>query len=387
MFPSDNTEIPEGTVVSLTGEGPKVEPSKRAGDEYMIGVVTQTTGVEVSNGTFDGVRVAIAGRVSVRVSAANGIIHVGDYLTSSGVDGVAIKANVGSPIIGRALSEYDGEEEGNVVLFLSSMAPWGGNSVLTAADASTSTEDRVVVSGKLLLSGGLEIEQVGSSENLSALFTENMIFANAKIQTDTVGFATVEANNQAVSVKFSEPYLYEPAVNVTINLMSGDSRMEQIFGSDVRYIVTNKSPEGFTISLNKVTEVAIPFAWMSLAVRQDKTEKHQEGVVTGGEEEAEDSGGVGSEQQAEGEGEEVEEEVAETELSEETIEEVAPIEVVPEPEVVIEELPTEAVTAPTPDIVVEPEPEPIVVSELISESETAPEAEMPSEPVVEESVQ
>ncbi|MBI2550762.1 hypothetical protein HYV73_00235 [Candidatus Uhrbacteria bacterium] len=278
MFPSDNTEIPEGTIVSLTGEGPKVEPSKLAADDLMVGVVTKTSGVEVSNGTFDGVRVAITGRVSVRASAANGIIHVGDYLTSSGKNGVAVKAGVGSPIIGRAMSEYDGEGEGNVVLFLSASAPWGGTSALVSS--ATEAEGSLVVSGSLLLGGGLELDQVGSATSPETIVYGDLLFGKAAANIDTAGFAAVAQGQRSVRVDFAEPYLHDPSVNITLSLESGDMGMDSIFGSGLRYIVTNKSKLGFNISIDVDAPQELNFSWIALAVKDGNISRNN-GITNG----------------------------------------------------------------------------------------------------------
>ncbi len=50
---------------------------------------------------------ALAGRVPVKVSSENGPIQIGDYLTSSSVPGVAMKATRPGPTIGKALQAYD----------------------------------------------------------------------------------------------------------------------------------------------------------------------------------------------------------------------------------------------------------------------------------------
>lgn len=55
--------------------------------------------------------IAIAGRVAVKVSLENGPIAVGDFLTSSSVPGVAMRAGRPGRIIGRALERFDGSRQ------------------------------------------------------------------------------------------------------------------------------------------------------------------------------------------------------------------------------------------------------------------------------------
>ncbi|MCA9367940.1 hypothetical protein KC887_06805, partial [Candidatus Kaiserbacteria bacterium] len=51
---------------------------------------------------------ALSGRVPVRLSTENGLIAVGDALTLSSIPGVAMKADSGDYIVGRALEAFDG---------------------------------------------------------------------------------------------------------------------------------------------------------------------------------------------------------------------------------------------------------------------------------------
>jgi hypothetical protein len=52
--------------------------------------------------------VALAGRTPVKISLENGPIEIGDFLTSSSVPGVAMKATGAGRVIGRALEPFDG---------------------------------------------------------------------------------------------------------------------------------------------------------------------------------------------------------------------------------------------------------------------------------------
>ena len=51
----------------------------------------------------------------VKVVTENGTIKIGDYLTASSTPGVAMKST-GGPVIGQAMSEYDGVGTGMVVV-------------------------------------------------------------------------------------------------------------------------------------------------------------------------------------------------------------------------------------------------------------------------------
>ena len=65
--------------------------------------------------------VALAGRIPVNVSSSSGPIVAGDYLTSSDVPGLAMKATKAGMVVGQALSSYDGTGTPKVMLFIKNM--------------------------------------------------------------------------------------------------------------------------------------------------------------------------------------------------------------------------------------------------------------------------
>jgi len=86
-------------------------------DPSMAGVVTKTPAV-----AFDTVEpregyvpVVTSGKAYVRVSAREGGIAQGDYLTSSDIAGVAVKAKKSGYVLGTALQEYTGSEVGVIL--------------------------------------------------------------------------------------------------------------------------------------------------------------------------------------------------------------------------------------------------------------------------------
>jgi hypothetical protein len=62
--------------------------------------------------------VALTGRVLVKVSAENGPIKIGDYLTASSLPGVAMKATAAGKTIGMALENFDSPGVGQVMMFV-----------------------------------------------------------------------------------------------------------------------------------------------------------------------------------------------------------------------------------------------------------------------------
>ncbi|MFZ2202478.1 MAG: hypothetical protein WAV56_03715, partial [Microgenomates group bacterium] len=111
----------EGTVVS-------VEPAIRNGvrestsayDRSVVGIVSTKPGLVLGDNDGTGATnlVALSGRVPVKVTTENGPIRAGDYLTSSSIPGVAMKATKAGAIIGTAMMGFDGPGEGTVLVFV-----------------------------------------------------------------------------------------------------------------------------------------------------------------------------------------------------------------------------------------------------------------------------
>jgi hypothetical protein len=64
------------------------------------------------------VPIALNGRVKVKVSSINGNIKPGDYITSSSMPGVGMKANKAGKVIGIALNEYNNTDPNEIGLIL-----------------------------------------------------------------------------------------------------------------------------------------------------------------------------------------------------------------------------------------------------------------------------
>ena len=94
-------------------------------DSKMVGIVSQyAEDANAANGykkSDDYHAVAVAGRVPVNVSTENGPIVQGDFLTSSSIPGVAMKASKSGEVIGTATQAYDNPDPtaiGSIVVFV-----------------------------------------------------------------------------------------------------------------------------------------------------------------------------------------------------------------------------------------------------------------------------
>ncbi len=123
-----------GTVVSIDPEIPtQVIKSSGVDDATVLGVVSTRPGLILGDskspapGTIP-TFIALSGRVPVMVSAENGPIKIGDYLTNSSLPGMAMRAQNNNHILGQALSAFDGDTVGQVLMFVKNFTI-GGDSV------------------------------------------------------------------------------------------------------------------------------------------------------------------------------------------------------------------------------------------------------------------
>jgi hypothetical protein len=127
--PGDLVRIKSGALENLGGilldgnyitEKYLVEKTTKLYDPLMIGVISKSPAMTLGEGGENKRPVALVGKVPVKVTTKNGEIKIGDYLTSSDIPGVAMKATKPGRVIGIALESYSGppDQIGWVTVFL-----------------------------------------------------------------------------------------------------------------------------------------------------------------------------------------------------------------------------------------------------------------------------
>ncbi len=113
IYSTTDSTLGAGDVVSIDSNlTAGVKKTQKAYDPDTVGIISTTPSIITGNNEDPGSRsvlVALAGRVPVKVSTENGVIKSGDYLTSSSVPGVAMKATKFGPMVGQALVGFDGD--------------------------------------------------------------------------------------------------------------------------------------------------------------------------------------------------------------------------------------------------------------------------------------
>ncbi len=112
-YPTLDGSIEAGDILSVDQVNiGYVQKSSKAYDSTILGIYSEKPGFRLSQlgSQLSGSRavpVALAGRVPVKVSAEAGPINKGDYLTSSSLPGIAMKANRAGQALGKALEDFD----------------------------------------------------------------------------------------------------------------------------------------------------------------------------------------------------------------------------------------------------------------------------------------
>jgi hypothetical protein len=121
VYYTDDGSINKGDIVALSGNGvSQVEKTSSPYDAKAIWIISTKPGIVVgeADGSWKAVIVWLAGRVPVKVTTKNGEIRPGDYITSSDIPWVGMKANEPGRVIGKALTTYVWAEIGTVMVFI-----------------------------------------------------------------------------------------------------------------------------------------------------------------------------------------------------------------------------------------------------------------------------
>lgn len=103
----DDAEAVDGDVLCYSGE--KIVRCTQEYQVDMYGVYTSDSALALEEG--GGKLMMDAGKAAVKVSAENGAIKKGDFLTSSKRAGIAVKATKSGNILGVALEDYSSEDK------------------------------------------------------------------------------------------------------------------------------------------------------------------------------------------------------------------------------------------------------------------------------------
>lgn len=105
FLPVEGKDMKDGAIVSSIGGRYKL--SSKEYDQQMIGVVSQNAAVVFQLESQNQTPVLSNGNAFVLVSGANGAIKKGDLITSSGSEGIGMKATKSGYVVGSALEDFN----------------------------------------------------------------------------------------------------------------------------------------------------------------------------------------------------------------------------------------------------------------------------------------
>jgi hypothetical protein len=128
---------------------PAIAKTGKSYDSGVMGVISTSPSIGLGGGynkLSSGAEtrpVVLAGRTSVKVSLENGFIEVGDFLVSSSMSGVAMKASKSGRVIGQALESFDGNITECDISFVKKIKEKEGSEKNNAGNNNNSKEETV----------------------------------------------------------------------------------------------------------------------------------------------------------------------------------------------------------------------------------------------------
>jgi excisionase family DNA binding protein len=305
-------DVEAGQVLGISDSNILV-PTETEYAANLAGVASTSPGMILGNPDSGDIKLALTGRVPVKIASDSAAILPGDTLTSSSQTGRAMKATKAGPTLGKALEAWDPANPTDSILVFITLGSYLGEftsdgyldmgqslaandlllhnttlynrlyreldltsessqSATPAASVSQSLErilDRVEslesATGSATLSitnllevlGQLVVEGVATFKD-AVTFLADVTFGGRVTYSDRdiAGFATVPAGQTQVRVEFDRAYQQTPIVNITLR-----SQVNLDY-----YRVTSDSASGFTIEIAATQAQDVVFSWSAVAV-------------------------------------------------------------------------------------------------------------------------
>jgi YVTN family beta-propeller protein len=185
--------------------------SGTAYDSKVIGIASTDPGFIL--GWNSGAKVALTGRVPVKISMNNGPIHVGDSLVSSDVPGYAMKATRPGMVLGYALE--DASATGTVQVFVS-VGFWAGMAFGEDGSIKVDDDGNVSVMNDLYIGGRLFPSLKGGGiQNDWYLFIDDTDPTSTYLSTNADGFQSMDTYDFAE--RYYSPDQLEPGDLVVVS--------------------------------------------------------------------------------------------------------------------------------------------------------------------------
>ncbi|MFH1433539.1 MAG: hypothetical protein ABIG32_01445, partial [Candidatus Uhrbacteria bacterium] len=147
-FESQDTTLAAGELVSVDPNNGEqiIRSDGTVYDERIIGVVSTDPGLTLgwrAETDPNWYAVALVGRTAVNVTSENGLIQIGDWLTTSSTPGMAMKATGPGPVIGKAIEDQSAPND-TIIAFIS--IGWSSGAQITQDGTAISIKTATVLS-------------------------------------------------------------------------------------------------------------------------------------------------------------------------------------------------------------------------------------------------
>jgi hypothetical protein len=280
-------------------------------DSNLAGVVSKTAGF-IGGGEIadrpDAVIIALSGRVPVKIIGENGSIKLGDSITASSITGYGMKSTLPGQIVGIALEAFDAVSSnatGTVMVFVKPSYSFpgaadyrnlqGGDSGaeamnIFAFDEKLTVKIATLIAGKITVEdltlgsadrpAGITIFDVktkkpycvvmedGATKNYSGKCSDLNLgnLGQPYFDSDMGGFVVVKFGTKSVNVTFAQEYFKEPEVSANISFDT-EGNSGSAFDGSLRFVISEKSTKGFTVTFNEAAPKDIKINWIALAVK------------------------------------------------------------------------------------------------------------------------
>lgn len=254
MFPAEEG-LEAGDIViadPLTNEG--IIASADPYQNTILGIISTKPGFLAGENKEGDLPVALIGRVPTKVNLENGVINIGDPITSSSVRGEGMKATEAGRVVGIALEKYDGSGEDNLIVVYVNPAWYNGPSNMSG---DMSGETLSIEANSILNFQNSVIENVNAilSGNGSWSITSDGYLAAKHGEFDTVkakAFVAVATDDLATTGEGMIRDGYTATV-VQNPAMRANSRVFVTFLGDPgsAYWINARGDGDFTVNLSK----------------------------------------------------------------------------------------------------------------------------------------
>jgi hypothetical protein len=286
---SQQLEPGDLVIPSSDGDNQSVTKSNTAYQQQLIGVVSTKPGVTLnSDAATDNKHpylypIALSGRVPVKVSTENGSINVGDYLTSSSIPGIAMRATKAGTVIGKALESFNGTKEktSKILAYINiswanpnytetTFAPFNLPDINTQSSSLSSqftnlqdqliTQNNATISGTLNVLGNTTVNDLGITGKISAgLLTINGLDTSSSTPSATINTLAAPLKIQSLAINGIEFENGKVTIDTSGNIISsGIISAQEIQAEKYSVKTTKENPSaGKAVIQAGQTEVTI----------------------------------------------------------------------------------------------------------------------------------